>query len=735
MSKISSTLEMIDKSISVINRNIHAVDDMINTMHKANGVADNVDIASPIAEAAKEAQRCQDYVSRLGDEIDDLGTSTTPSKLATGFGGLSKAIVIANQGLQLLQQGYQSLNNVMTKVDDRTSTDARLSLMRDELNTQDQLEAKIMAVSNASRSHYDTTADLVSKVGRQDYFKGNNDMAIRFADIINKGFVVSGASAEEMNSSIRQLTQGIASNTLRGEEFNSVMENAPLLAEMIAEQLDADKGKLREMAAEGQLSAEVVAGAILASGEDVDNMFEQMPQTFGQSTALINNRISALNDKLSQPGQAFDRINKKIQQFITWLDTANGSRFFLNIANAIDIAVNGLIWFVDLLAQGYNFVAENWTTIEPIFWGLVGVIGAATAAMVTYKIINTIAAAVQLAHATAVAVSTGAKIADVSATAAATAAQWGLNTALMACPIVWVITLIIAIIGVIIGLTIWIMKLWKTNLDFRIGVVSAWNTILDFFDRVPLFFILVGNGIIDAFEKAKVNSLLLMQLLVNGVITQVNQLITALNEIPGVEIETIEKVTFGTDAALEAEADRQARLDEYNRRVADVDQKAAEREAKLKADTEIWRDEIAKNESAFENFKLDKILPDYTYDGGAVDTYITGGGLDKEIDISNQSLEYLNDIAENKALHQFDAINAKMDVVADDAKLSAEDKDVLMSAAGATQKVYFLNYQGGVNMSNNINQGENWEDIKNRLKAETQAEIDVGISDLEEVLV
>ena len=123
------------------------------------------------------------------------------------------------------------------------------------------------------------------------------------------------------------------------------------------------------------------------------------------------------------------------------------------------------------------------------------------------------------------------------------------------------------------------------------------------------------------------------------------------------------------------------------------------------------------------------------YDGSTpVNAYVTGGGLDKEVDISNQSLEYLNDIAENKALRQFDAISAQMEVISDDSKLSKADKEILMNAAGATTRVYYLSYEGGVNMSNSINKGENWEDIKQKLKNETQSEIDTGISDLEEVV-
>jgi len=119
------------------------------------------------------------------------------------------------------------------------------------------------------------------------FSKVKNDLALKFAETLNKGFVVSGASAAAAEGAITQLTQGIASGVLRGDEFNSVMEQAPVLAEMMAKEFGVTKGQLRSMAEEGMLSAEAVITAIMNQSKAIDAQFGKMPMTFGQGMTVI----------------------------------------------------------------------------------------------------------------------------------------------------------------------------------------------------------------------------------------------------------------------------------------------------------------------------------------------------------------------------------------------------------------------------------------------------------------
>lgn len=768
MSKISSTLELIDRTSKTIQKSIDSINRITKAMDKANRTAADVDIGTPMLRGATAAERSAKQINQLDKEVqklektafvklpkeidkirqaalksekqiqnlenklNNLNTSGfNAPKLNSGLGGFSKAVLVANQGLQLLKSTMGSLGSATEIIDTRAMADARLSLILDDNHTQEQLEQQVMAVSNAVGAEYDTTADLIAKVGRQDYFKGNNNMATRFADVVNKSFVVSGTSASEMDGAIRQLTQGLASDTLRGDEFNSVMENAPVLSEMIAESLDMTKGELREVASKGVLTAEVVASAILENGEKIDEMFEKMPVTFERLANVAKNHISNIAKVLQEPDMAFGRLNKKLQEFIKWLDTAEGMEFQGNIVAGINTIVEALMWTMDLVADIYNFVADNWSWIAPVIIGItIVVIGL----NIAYGLLAVIITAVSIAEGIKKSAQSKATI----ATVAATNAQHGLNAAMYACPVTWIIGVIMIIITALLAAAAVLTYLWKTNLAFRIGVVEIWNNILNFFDKIPLFFWLLVNAVIDIFSWLRNRSLQTAENMCNGVIDYINQMIKSLNAIPGVEIQAIEKIQLVAKSEMFDEAIREARLQDYNAKVKTVEDKARERAEKLEADKSVWAEEIAKNNAFLDKIKnLTNVdLNDYLRDFDTpVNSYVTGGGLDKEIDISSASLDYLNDIAERQALIQFEELNAQMELVTEDAQMSDEDRKLIMETAGAKQIVYYLDYKGGVNMNNSINKGEDWETIKRQLAQETQSEIDIGISDLEEVIM
>jgi hypothetical protein len=225
----------------------------------------------------------------------------------------------------------------------------------------------------------------------------------------------------------------------------------------------------------------------------------------------------------------------------------------------------------------------------------------------------------------------------------ATIAQYAFNTALWACPLVWIIALIIAVIAIIIVLVLWIMDLWKTNMDFKYGVIAiwnsilkffdmvgaffvdvwygiqnglgylvigfayakfgilkAWNAVLNFFDKVPIFFMKIGNGIANIFGNIKVEVLGIMESMINGAIDIINKLISAVNLIPGVSIDPIKQVTFAASAKAEEEAARQQRDANVSAAEQTAASKAAERDKGLQEDLDstIAEQEAARAERA-----------------------------------------------------------------------------------------------------------------------------------------
>lgn len=249
--------------------------------------------------------------------------------------------------------------------DSITSTTARLDMMNDRLQTTEELNQMIYESAQRSRGLYTDTAAFVSKLGNLagEAFSGNAEI-IAFAEQINKQMVLSGTTAQEAKAAMLQLTQGLSSGALRGEELNSVLEQTPMIARTIANYMGVTTGEMRELASEGQVTAAVVKNAMFAAAEETNAKFAEMPMTWGQ----------VWNQMQNQAIQAIDPLLDAINQL------AN-SQFIQNTINAGAAALSGL---------GYaaKFTADNIEIIGPL-------LATAAAAVLTYKISLGLAATAQ----------------------------------------------------------------------------------------------------------------------------------------------------------------------------------------------------------------------------------------------------------------------------------------------------------------------------------------------------
>jgi tape measure domain-containing protein len=273
-------------------------------------------------------------------------------------------------------------------------------------------------------------ADVVARFGNnaKDAFSSSEEV-VAFADLIQKQMTIAGASTQEAANAELQLSQALGSGVLRGDELNSIFEQAPNLIQNIADYLDVPIGKIRDMASEGELSADVVKAAIFAASDDINAKFESMPMTWAQvwqsmqNTALI--AFQPVLNRLSELANSDD--------FQTFVD---------NAVNALAILAEIALDTFDLVASGAQFVADNWSVIEPLVLGVVAALAAYNAALL-------IGNGIQLACAAATAIHTAMTTAWSVSTFIATVNQEGLNAALAACPITWIIVGIIALIAVI----------------------------------------------------------------------------------------------------------------------------------------------------------------------------------------------------------------------------------------------------------------------------------------------
>ena len=421
---------------------------VLNTFEKIQKTSSNAVDTASIQTARTELSRANVILDQAEQEILDANNAQKQfnnnmrSGVNSADGLLNKVKQIA-----LTVGGIAGIKKVLDLSDEMATTTARLNLIVDDKGSVKELENKIFASAMRSRASYQDTADMVSKLGSQakGAFK-NNDELIAFAEQLNKNFVLAGTNQQGIASAQLQLTQALASGVLRGEELNAVFENATPVIQKIADYLEVDIGKIRGMAAEGKLSAQVVKNALLASADETNAAFEKMPMTWAQIWTKMKN--IAL--------KAFQPVLNKINQLASNPQVQEAFESFINVISIASQAVLGLI---DGMIWLYNI-------LEPFAPVILGIVGAYIAFNLISGITSGILGILAIAHRIAGA----AEMLHAGETMAATAAQWGLNSALLACPITWIVILIIALI---VALT----YLWFTNDKVAYGMLYAWDAL------------------------------------------------------------------------------------------------------------------------------------------------------------------------------------------------------------------------------------------------------------------
>lgn len=378
----------------------------------------------------------------------------------------------------------RGISNVINISDELTLTTARLNMMNDGLQSTKQLQDLIFLSAERSRASYTDTADIVAKLGLRasDAFD-SNIQTIQFAENLNKQFIIAGASQQEMTSASLQLTQALGSGVLRGEELNAVFESAPNVIQTIADYLDVPIGKIREMASDGEITAEIVKNAMLSATDDINAQFDSMPKTFGQiATSIKNNALMAFQPILQ-------RLN----------DIANSESFdaLVNgIVSALVIVAGVVTEIFDLVASVAGFVSENWSIIEPLIVGATVALGAYVSALLAYNAVQLVTNGIKAAASLAASVHAAALMMESGQTFAATVAQHGFNAALLACPITWIVIAIIAIVAALYaGVAAW-NKFTGTSISATGIIVGAIFSAGAFIGNL---FIAVVNFAIDAF--------------------------------------------------------------------------------------------------------------------------------------------------------------------------------------------------------------------------------------------
>lgn len=512
MATIQTAINITDGMTPAFRSMTNAMNIVINSFESLQSASHNSIDVSSIQTAREELSRAESAFDRIEDEIKQANTQQQNFNNHVR-NGTSEAERLFNKmkGIAATYFTLRGVGNMLNLSDELTNTQTRLNMINDGLQTTDELNKMIFISSQNARSAYEDTAKIVARIGMNagDAFSSTVEM-VAFAEQLNKKFVIAGASTEEMNSALLQLTQGLGSGVLRGEELNAVFESAPNIIQSIADYLDVPIGKIREMALEGELTADVVKNAILSATEETNKQFESMPMTFGQIwTSFKNEAIMAFQQVLKNLNEIANSDG-----FINFINNVKGgiivlasivndlliiimniasSEAFQGFANgivsALVIVVNALGWVATLALNVANIFAQNWSIIEPLIWGLIAalVVYNATMGMAWLTTITSVAA--KIAH-------TVASWAETAAILALTLAQDGLNAALLACPITWIIIAIIALIALFYAAVEAVNHFAGTSLSATGLIAGAFMTALAFIGNL---FIAFGNNVVNVF--------------------------------------------------------------------------------------------------------------------------------------------------------------------------------------------------------------------------------------------
>lgn len=436
MASIRSQMVLNDGISGVLRKINTALNTTLNAFEQVQRASGNaVDTAqiqaarAALVEANREVENMAEGYRRAAQQEEVLNRGLrNGASAADGMLGRVKSLVAT------LAAGA-GIKAILGMSDKMTSTSARLSFLVDDGGSVDALEQKIMASAQRSRAAYLDTASAIASMGANAGSAfSDNDELIAFMEQVNKQFVIGGATAEGQSAAMLQLTQAMAAGALRGEELNSILENAPGIARAIESYMGVAEGSIKQYAEQGLITSEVVKNALFSVADETNAKFESMPMTWAQVWTTMQNKALSI----------FDPILAKINQ------VANSERF----STVTDGVISGLAGIaaaagvvLDLLISGGALVVDNWSWISPIVWGLVGAFVAYNAVALITNGINSAAAAIDAVRAARLAMTTVATGAQTTATFAATAAQYGLNAALLACPITWIVVLVIALVA------------------------------------------------------------------------------------------------------------------------------------------------------------------------------------------------------------------------------------------------------------------------------------------------
>lgn len=479
MANIQTTMSLTDRVTGTLNK-IYA------TMERVKNAGSGIDKAMKAQESAmkKAGDSGQYFVNKAGRVVDVNGRFVNSATLAAAglkkeelalrdlgnaSNNASKKLSKLNSAKGMMKGALVSaaiaLAGVVAKKaidmsDEYANMHARLDMIRDGMQTTEELQKSIYTSAQRTGSAYTTMANGVAKMRLHagNVFQ-NNGETIAFLETMNKSFVVGGASIEEQKNAMLQLTQAMASGKLQGDELRSLAETSPALIQAIANKLGVSRGEVKKLGADGKITADIVKTAMLEASDTIDKQFRNMPLTWGRAWQNFLNFVT----------KALEPISIKINQIV---NSSAFQQFAQIVATVLQYVVQAVIFAMDMigavlsmLAPIAQYVIDNWSVIQPIIIAVAFAIGTYVVAMNAAEIAT--------------------KLFSIATNVAKTAMA-GFNAVMAMNPIMLIVMAVIILIGLFYALVAWFNNLTGAALSatgiimgaiFALGMI-IWNVIL-----------------------------------------------------------------------------------------------------------------------------------------------------------------------------------------------------------------------------------------------------------------
>lgn len=693
---IKTSIDIQDRVSQKLNRVILQLNKTTSAFQAADAVSNTALTGATVQTAAEQIYNYETRIEELEQKIEQAGEQMEKlkdnTKQSSGEAQNLSRIMGGIKTLIASYAGFNALQGIAKTSDDLTQTTARLGMMNEgfretggALESTDDLVNLVYASAQNARGSFGDMAAVVAKFGNnaKDAFSSSAEV-VDFANLVQKQMTIAGASTQEASNAMLQLSQALGSGVLRGDELNSIFEQAPNLIQTIADYMDVPIGSIRQMASDGKLSADTVKAAIFSASEEINAKFDQMPMTWGQVTQRMKN--SAL--------QNFKPVLNKVNELA-------GNERFTSAANSVlgslaTVAVAALT-VMNIVGAAGGFVADNWSIIGPIVYGVAGAFAVYAAYLGIVKGIEAASTAASILHSVAMSAKIGITALMTHSTMEATAAQMGYNGALYACPIVWIIVLIIALIAVIYAVCSAIAKMTGVaNSGFGV-ITGGINVVIQFFKNLGLsvadIALGIGNAIAalasnmgTAFYNTICNVQSWFYNLLSTALSVIESICAALNKLPFVSFDYSNISSAADDYASKA-AQAAGNKQEYK----SVGDAFSEGMSVFDTFQDGWASDAFKAGTSWGDGLTDKVSGMFSGTAAEETGYAMSGDsgigdnigdiaedtskISKSVDISNENLKYLRDIAETEAVNRFTTAEIKVDMTNHNTVSSGMDID------------------------------------------------------------